>query len=409
MKNTDVNMIPVLLGGDLNSYNVARAFHEKYGVISHVFGRYPIGPTKNSKIVNFHVVKKMDDPDIMVTELSDFADKNPDAHLILLGCTDDYATLIINNRHRLESRYICPYIDPELSERLVSKAVFYEMCDKYGIPYPKTAVLDGGFAPEDLSEDALGFKYPVIVKPSSSIQYWKHPFEGMKKVYTAADPDEAVKIMTEIYGTGYPDKMIIQDMIPGDDANMYVLTAYSDSTKKVKMTCLGHVLLEEHTPRGLGNHAAIITEQNGDLTERFRAMLDDLSYVGFSNFDIKFDPRDGSLRAFEINLRQGRSNYYVTAAGINIAELLVEDRVFHRDSEYRPCENSHLWHCIPFAVVKKYVHNQKALADAKRLKKAGRSTSSLWYAPDLRFNPKRLVWVLEHLRRQHGKYKKYCK
>ena len=42
----DLNLVPVLLGGDLNSYNVARAFHEKYGIKSHDFGRYSIGPTK---------------------------------------------------------------------------------------------------------------------------------------------------------------------------------------------------------------------------------------------------------------------------------------------------------------------------------------------------------------------------
>ena len=40
-----------------------------------------------------------------------------------------------------------------------------------------------------LSPEALGFAYPVIVKPSSSILYWTLPFDGMKKVYTAASPE----------------------------------------------------------------------------------------------------------------------------------------------------------------------------------------------------------------------------
>ena len=81
---TDINLVPVLLGGDLNSYNVARAFHERYGVVTHVFGRYPIGPTKDSRIVNFHVVPKLDADDIMVEEMRNFADKNNGAALILL-------------------------------------------------------------------------------------------------------------------------------------------------------------------------------------------------------------------------------------------------------------------------------------------------------------------------------------
>lgn len=40
-------------------------------------------------------------------------------------------------------------------------------------------------------------------------------------------------------------------MIPGNDEYMRVLTSYSDRNGKVKMMCLGHVLLEEHTPHGL--------------------------------------------------------------------------------------------------------------------------------------------------------------
>lgn len=405
----DIKLVPVLLGGDLNSYNVARAFHEKYGVKTHVFGRYPIGPTKDSRIVDFHVIPKLDTDDIMVAEMRNFAEKNGGAALILLGCTDDYAAMIIRNKERLEDKYICPYIEEELMDRLVSKAVFYEMCEKYGIPYPKTRVLTSEYSSEDFGEDSLGFSYPIIVKPSSSIAYWKHPFEGMKKVYTAETPAEAERIVAEIYGAGYPDKMILQDMIPGDDSNMNVLTAYSDNDKKVKMMCLGHVLLEEHTPRGLGNHAAIITEHRPDITAPFRAMLDDIGYRGFSNFDIKYDPRDGSMRAFEINLRQGRSNFYITVAGINIAELLVRDNFLGETLPYTECRESYLWHTIPFGVVKKYVHNEASLEKAKKLKREGRSKTSLWYVYDLIRSPKRLIWVAEHMRRQYKKYKKYCK
>ena len=106
--------------------------------------------------------------------------------------------------------------------------------------------------------------------------------------------------------------MIIQNFIPGDDTFMRVLTCYSDQTGKVRLMCLGHVLLEEHTPHGIGNHAVIITEHNKELEEQFQKLLDGMGYVGFSNFDIKFDQRDGKYKVFEINTRQGRSNYYVT-------------------------------------------------------------------------------------------------
>ena len=61
--------------------------------------------------------------------------------------------------------------------------------------------------------------------------------------------------------------------------------------------------------------------------ETISQFLEQIGYTGFANFDIKYDPRDGLYKVFEINLRQGRSNYYVTGAGMNISRYLVRDRV----------------------------------------------------------------------------------
>ena len=41
---TEREFIPVLLGGDINAYSVARAFYEEYQVKSLVFGKYQTGP-----------------------------------------------------------------------------------------------------------------------------------------------------------------------------------------------------------------------------------------------------------------------------------------------------------------------------------------------------------------------------
>ena len=40
---TEREFIPVLLGGDINAYSVARAFYEEYQVKSLVFGKYQTG------------------------------------------------------------------------------------------------------------------------------------------------------------------------------------------------------------------------------------------------------------------------------------------------------------------------------------------------------------------------------
>ena len=39
MEFIDQEFIPVILGGDINTYSVARAFYEEYKVKSYVFGK----------------------------------------------------------------------------------------------------------------------------------------------------------------------------------------------------------------------------------------------------------------------------------------------------------------------------------------------------------------------------------
>lgn len=401
-------IVPVLLGADLNCYNIARAFHMKYGVKSYAFARYAISATKYSRIVHFTCVPDIDTDSVMLDTLHRFADAHIGDRMVLFGCTDDYVAMIIRNREEL-SDFVIPYPPKEMLTTVSKKAEFYEMCDKFGIPHPDTVVLTEKTTADALTPEKLGFAYPIIVKPSSSVDYWKHSFDGMKKVYTADSPERAAEIVNEIYSSGYPEKIILQEFIAGGDSQMRVFTCFSDEHGKVRAMCLGHTMLEEHTPKGLGNHAAIVTEPVSSLpiADKIKDMLEALGYTGFSNFDIKL--REGTkddFRVFEINLRQGRSNFYLTSAGLNVAYLANE--VYESDGDdCSKVENVVFWHHIPKSTAYKYTEDKALVEKAKKLAREGREYSSVWYTPDMRFNPLRTLCVLEQLRRQKGKFKKY--
>ena len=245
------------------------------------------------------------------------------------------------------------------------------------------------------------FKSLIALKTRCPIIFGFHP--GAQKCSV-----EAAKIVRDIYASGYPDKMILQKMVPGGDDHMRVLTAFSDENGKVRAMCLGHTMVEEHTPHGLGNHAAIVSEDTTSLplVENIRKMLEACRYTGFSNFDIKYSGTPGDYRVFEINLRQGRSNYYVTATGMNIARLVVEkwndggtDCVLNKNEVF--------WHHVPAQVAFTYTEDKDLVARAKALKAQGKEACSLLYKPDLLWNPVRYACVLEQLRRQFKKFKTY--
>jgi len=382
-----LNFQPLLFGGDINVYSVARAFHEAYGVKAIAYGKFFTFPCAHSAIIEYRTCRDNDDPAVFLKNVEQVCAEFPDKTVLVMGCGDSYVQLAAHLKDQMPKNAIAPYIEGELLDRLINKEQFYALCDQHGIDHPATFIYD-----KSMGHDfTLPWGPPYIAKPADSVAYWEHEFEGIKKVYICDSWEELLQALDAVYAAGYPDHMVLQEFIPGDDTYMRVMTNYSDKNAQVKLMCLGHVLLEEHSPHGIGNHAVIITEHDEALSLKIKSLLESLNYTGFSNFDIKYDSRDGKYKLFEINCRQGRSNYYVTGAGHNIAKLLVEDRIEGKELPFTITKNQSLWRMVPKKVAFKFVpkayHQQmKALIRAKA------SCHSLEYKKDSSFDR---VWRLK--------------
>lgn len=388
---TQKEFIPVILGNDINTYSMSRAFYEAYGVKSFVIGKVNSGPSCNSRIVDFRAVSEMDRPEVFTRTINELAEKHQDKKVILMGCGDNYVEQIIKNKSRLAENIIAPYVDEGLMNSLLTKIEFYGMCDRYGIDYPGTFIYD-----MSMSDDfKLPFGFPVIVKPSNGIKYWQHEFETQKKVYKLDSMEELKSVIRSIYGAGYDDRLIIQDFIPGDDSRLRVMICYSGKDKKVKLMSLAHVMLEEHTPHGLGNTAVLMNEYNPKLSEMLRQFLENVGYVGYSTFDIKFDQRDGKYKILEVNLRQGRSNYYVTAVGNNLARYVVEDYIYNKDLPFEIANARNLWTVIPLRVAFRYSEGKENLAQMRQLVQEKRVTNPLFMRGDNKLKRKLFLYKLQ--------------
>ena len=394
------NFQPLLFGGDINVYSVARAFHEAYGVKSVCFGKFASGPAYGSDIIDYRVCAKNEDPETFRQNVADVAAEFSDKTVLVMGCGDSYVKLAAENKEFFPANCIAPYIAGDTIGKLNNKEYFYELCDQFGIDHPGTFV----YRKEMGHDFELPFQAPYICKPSNGVAYWEHPFEGNEKVFTCPDRKNLEEVLDKVYAAGYPDTMIIQDFVPGDDSNMRVLTCDSDRNAKVKLMCLGHVLLEEHTPHGIGNHAVILTEVNEEICRKVKAFLEEMNYVGFSNFDIKYDTRDGKYKFFEINCRQGRSNYYVTGAGYNIAKLLVEDRVEGKDLPFVLADNPSLWRVVPRKVAYDFIVSEYHDEMKARIRE-GREVTPLFYDKDKAFG--RTLRMKKNLLGHFKKFKQY--
>ena len=402
--NISEKIQPVLIGGDINAYSVARAFHEEYGVVSIAIAKMKLGATNHSRIIDFYIDEDLTDEEHFIDSMIELGNdlKEEGKTPILIGTKDDYVDLIIKTKDKLKDIFVIPYIDEDLKEKLMNKEEFYKLCDEMGVDYPKTHILS-----KDMEIDDFSLMYPIIIKPSNPVLFWSDRFEGMEKVYIVKNKKEFIKVVRLIYSTYYDDNLIIQEYIEGDDTNIWTPTFYSDRDNKVKMMAMGHVLLEEHVPTAIGNDAAIIMEYKEEPLEKIKTFLEKIGFTGFANCDMKYDKRDGKYKIFEVNVRQGRSNYSVTASCANIAKLLVEERVMMKDIPLVKQSKEIYWHLIANSIVLKYVKDEEIKEKVRKLIEEKKDVHTFDYVYDLKDNMKRSIYIMLYKVNHILKYKKY--
>lgn len=396
------DLLPVLLGSDANVYGMARSFYMEYGVTSLAIGKGALAATANSKLVKMAVVEpNLEDDAVFVRTLTDFAKAHTGKTLVLVSCGDNYTGLMARARAALEPYYkfACP--TPELVAELDTKEFFYQACERHGLSYPRTF----GCTNENYKTVELPFPFPCIIKASNSVAYWNCKFPHKKKVFVAYNKEEFDAITAAIYSSSYQDNLVLQEYIPGDDNCMRVLNCYSGLDHKVKLMALGRPLLEEQTPEGIGNYAAIMNVRDDELMEKMKAFLEDVGWEGFSNFDMKYDARDGKYKLFEMNPRQGRSSFFVTASGYNLAKWLVDDVVEHKEQGLTIADAHHLWMIAPAGIIKKYLKDEALLAEAKELMRQGKVSHQLFCKEDAGL--KRRIWYIKNQLNNYRKYKRY--
>lgn len=397
---------PVILGGDITAYSLVRTFHEAYGLRPLVVNMTESGPIALTRLAEHRYVEGLETEETLISTLLEIGAeaRGKGQRLLVIGCGDWYVRILIENKDRLAPHYLIPYIDLELLDRIVLKDKFYGLMDELGIPYPRTFVYD---VAEDTPLD-FDFEYPIVAKPANSALYHYAKFPGKKKVFILDSRAELEEVLRNVRTSSYDYKFLIQEFVPGEDTGMRVLTCYSDRDAKVRFASVGHTLLEEHVPSAIGNPCAIISEHNAEIVANATKFLEHIGYTGFSNFDVKYDPRDGSYKFFEINVRLGRSNYYNTAAGYNVATWMVRDLVHEEPmTGLEIATNEHLFTFVPKYVIKTFVADREMRARALDLFKRGKWSDPQVYGPDLTLK-RRFYNALYHLN-QVRKFRKYMK
>ena len=401
------DFLPIILGSDENAYGTARLFNEAYGIKPLLLCTRQLIPTLYSRLFKLEIIKDFDldtvFPDALLAVLKRESENY--GKIIVVSCSDYYTALLSKHYDHFEGLIANKFISPSLLDALDTKDKFYALCENYGLDYPKTYVVECGEREE--AAEKFPFDYPIVVKPenSNASDYLHCSFEGKKKVFYFDSKDEYLTVVRAMNQSDYRGKLIVQEFIPGGDESMRVVNTYSDDNGKVRAICLGQPVLEEYAPKTLGNYAAIISRYDETVMRKIKDFLENIGYVGFANFDMKYDIRSGRYMLFEINPRLGRSSFFVHAAGFNMMRVLVDNAVYSKENECVFVNKTALWSNVPKIVLKKYIADPALRLEITGLIKQKKYERTLVCKGDM--NLKRKFWIMRYYFGQYRNFVRY--
>ena len=314
-------ILPVVFGYDIAAYSFARIFHEAAGVRSLVVADAMRGPIDHSSIFDVRLVSKgsLDDEAAFLGILDGLAREFSDRRLILLVNTDEAVGFVARHRDSLSRDWFLPYGDRKSVETANSKAEMAAIVAGLGLSAPARTRID--LREPAFWEGALeGVTFPVVVKPEEASDLSRYWNQGLRKVLPLDTREAALATFAKWREGGVDTRLIVQELVPGDDTTQWVVNGYVDARGTVTACGSGRVILGLHQPEYLGNAGIILTEHNPELIEQAKSIVTRTGLRGFFSMDVTVDPRDGAARWLDL-----RGHYYLKAAGVDLAKAMLAD------------------------------------------------------------------------------------
>lgn len=319
----------IILGTDHNSYSVARSFNEAFDKKPIVAGSAVLVPFYKSKIADIYTEKNFSsDDEIFVQTLNKVAKSRPEEEFIFFAPTESYVDLLVRNAKDFDFSYHIPYPDPDEAAKLLMKSEFYKILEKIGIAYPRTFLADRENY-KDLDLDG-----ELFLKADEYDDFIGSDIKIKQKGYHVKDRDQAIKILENIYDSDYQGHVIVQEFIYGGQGTEYSLNGYRSKDGKVSMV-LARNLLSDMRPMWVGNHLVQVDHDDSQMYGIAEKIVASLDYQGLFNFDFKKDAKSGKVYTLEMNIRQGRTFYYSTLAGVNLIKIATEDMILGKSVSER--------------------------------------------------------------------------
>ena len=283
---------------------------------------YAVAGSKNEVGMSSRYVKSIVAPNIIKSEkdtvkfLLELAGSIGEK-AVLFPTGDAIVLPISRNREILEKYYKFLMPKPEVVEKLVSKNGLSEVIEEKKLPGPFAKVIMNKNELESMGENIT---YPVLMKPAYSASWYLAEMVnliGVRKVIVIENKKE----LEEWYNKVSPldPRVILQELIPGEDANLYYVCGYYNKEGKLEAIFAGQKL--RVTPIHFGSASFVKSVYDEELFRATSELLEPLGYKGLFGVEFKKDIRDGKYKIIEVNVRWGLWDGLARRCGIDLGYL----------------------------------------------------------------------------------------
>lgn len=294
-----------------------------------------------SKFSEFHrISENKNTPESRIHALIELGKSLPEK-AVLFPVSDFDVILCSEERSTLERYFISVFPDHPKLEDLLKKDGLHKVAEKCGIESP---ALHQVHKESDIDHIADGLTFPVILKPIFSNSWLlpeivsllkDHPLSNPPKVALCNNAQELRSKYREI--AKYDPRMIIQEVIPGEDWRLYYACFYLNRDSKVLAFFAGQKL--RTLPVGFGSGTYVRSIDDKDLRELSIKLLHGSQYKGLGGVEFKKDPRDGNFKLIEFNARFGLWDSLSIKCGVDLPYIAYRDAlhlpVDSKQIEYR--------------------------------------------------------------------------
>lgn len=228
-------------------------------------------------------------------------------------------TAVILSKHKDELSKYYRIVTPEwgIFQKFIEKETTYALAKECGVPHPKNYPL----ASRDNLDGSTDILYPCILKPVRSFEFVNR---FCVKNFIVNDDAELKEKYQLCLDAEVP--MILQEIIPGPDENLYKLQGYIN-TKGTMVGKFFHRKLRQNPPYFGVMRVGVSTERNPDVEQTTERILCPIGYRGYFSIEFKLDPRDNQLKLMENNCRMPRSGMLAVTSGVNYPWMIYLDLV----------------------------------------------------------------------------------